>query len=518
MAPLEAITKRRGFSYFFIFFILACYFWFVSRHRLINGDEGYYLLASRLVLEGRVPYLDFFYPQAPLLPYVYGLWMKIAGLSWFSARTLSALLTAVLGLLIYDHVCRETRNWIAGVAAIILFCSSTLIVASFPIVKTYSLSTFFLFASYSAIARLSREELPSWLLVIAGILFGLSVDTRLYMAGVTPIFLWWIFYHSKARNSNVSNSVFAFLGGFAVGLAPCLILFIAFPEGFLFDNLGYHAIRSGAGLIGDWKQKLNIVLSVTFYHQDNGVQFTFLSIVSFFSVVMSRKRASVPLLAFLIALVIGAISLLPTPSFDEYFCVCMPFLIVAAVCGITEYVVSLHTRPPTRIIALAVIVVLAAFAASSAPSLRRYLFRGGINGVWNVADAPNWTLTGVSAVSHAIDQLAAPNERVASFWPGYIFSSKAEPYPRFENDFGWLITTKLTPDQRAKFKIGALADIDAAFSAHTPRIVVVGNNENGGLSSTSEYVKALQADGYTAARTIGATSIFMYSAPNPQPR
>lgn len=510
-----AVRKPPALSYIVIFLILAGYFWFVSRHRLIDGDEGYYLLASRLVLEHRAPYLDFFYPQAPLLPYVYGAWMKIAGISWFSARTLSALLTAVLGLLIYDHVCRETRNWVAGIAAVILFASSTLIVAWFPIAKTYSLSMVFLFAAYSILARLSRKQAPLWLLAVAGILFGLSVATRLYMSGLIPVFLWWIFYHSTADRR--SNSIFSFVGGFVIGIVPCLILFVAFPGGFFFDNLGFHALRSDAGLIGNWSQKLNTVSGVMFYKQDNGVQFTFLAIVSLFAIFASRKPASVPLLAFLIALVIVAISVLPTPSFNQYFCVCMPFLIVAAVCGATEYIVSLERRPPTRVVALAGVVVLAAYAASSAPSLRRYLFNGGVIGVWNPADAPNWTLTGVSAVSHAIDQLAAPNEEVASFWPGYIFPSKAEPYPRFENDFGWLITAKLTPDQRAKFKIGALSDIDAAFSAHGPRIVVVGNNENGGRGSASEDVKALQGDGYTAARTIGATSIFTYAPPNSQP-
>jgi 4-amino-4-deoxy-L-arabinose transferase-like glycosyltransferase len=502
-----AVRKPPAFSYIVIFLALASYFWFISQHRLIDGDEGFYLLAARLVLEHRTPYFDFFYSQAPLFPFVYGLWMKMAGITWFSARSLSAILTAVLGLLIYDHVCRETRNLVAAIVAVILFSSSTMIVAWFPIAKTHSLSTVFLFSAYSIIARLSRKGVPFWSLVVAGILFGLGVDTRLYMAGLIPVLLWWIFYHSKAGGK--SNYVFSFLGGFGIGIVPCLILFAAFPTVFLFDNLGFHAIRSDAGLTGDWKQKLNIVSDLMF--RNNGLQFP--AIVSLITIFASRKPAGVPLLAFLVALVIGVISLLPTPSFVEYFCVCMPFLIVAAVCGIIEYVVSLQTRPPTRIIALAGVVALAAFVASTAPSLRRYLLDGSIVRVRNAEVDPNWTLTGVSAVSRAIDQLAAPNVEVASFWPGYIFSSKAEPYPRFENDFGWVVTTKLTPDQRVRFKIGALADIDASFSAHTPRIVVVGNNEYGGLSSASEYVKALQANGYTAVRTIGATSIFMCSPP-----
>lgn len=151
----------------------------------------------------------------------------MAGITWFSARSLSAILTAGVSLLIYDHVCRETGSLVAAIVAVILFSSSTMIVAWFPIAKTYSSSTVFLFAAYSIIARLSRKEVPFWSLVVAGILFGLSVDTRLYMSGLIPVLLGWIFYHSKAGAK--SNSVFSFLGGFAIGILPCLILFAAFP-------------------------------------------------------------------------------------------------------------------------------------------------------------------------------------------------------------------------------------------------------------------------------------------------
>ena len=89
-----------------VFIALLCFFLYVSRNRLIDGDEGFYLLASRLVLEHKTPYLDFFYTQAPLLPYVYALWMKFAGVTWVAGRTLPALLTSLLGLLVFGQVCR----------------------------------------------------------------------------------------------------------------------------------------------------------------------------------------------------------------------------------------------------------------------------------------------------------------------------------------------------------------------------------------------------------------------------
>src|SRR5580700_4832555 len=83
-------------------------FAFIALHRFIDADEGAYLLASRLILLHKKPYVDFFYNQAPLLPYIYAAWMKLAGVSWRSAKLFSALLTSVLGTLVYLDVVRRT--------------------------------------------------------------------------------------------------------------------------------------------------------------------------------------------------------------------------------------------------------------------------------------------------------------------------------------------------------------------------------------------------------------------------
>ena len=53
-------------------FVLCLVFssWCVGE-RLIARDEGFYTYAAQLILEGKHPYIDFFYPQMPLLPYLY---------------------------------------------------------------------------------------------------------------------------------------------------------------------------------------------------------------------------------------------------------------------------------------------------------------------------------------------------------------------------------------------------------------------------------------------------------------
>ena len=134
-----------------VFFAQLLPFLAVARHRLIDGDEGFYLMASRLVFEHKVPYRDFFFTQMPLTPYLYGLWMQIAGRSWMSARFFSAVLAALLGTVLFAHVCHETRRPTAGLLAVVMFTSSTLVFAWFTVVKTFAPAGLFLILGNSGI-------------------------------------------------------------------------------------------------------------------------------------------------------------------------------------------------------------------------------------------------------------------------------------------------------------------------------------------------------------------------------
>ena len=491
-----------------VFLFLLCFFLFVARHRFVDGDEGFYVLASRLVLQHKTPYLDFFYNQTPLLPYAYGLWIRLFGISWFSARSFSAILTTILGLLIYKQVCHETRRWIFGLVAVVLYASSTFIFGWFTVVKTFSLAAVLLFGTYVMVSRLLPAS-PGWLVALAGLLFGLSVDTRAFVVGLAPIFLWWIFRDSEPA-SGIARTLW-FLGGFTIGMVPSLYLFAASPDLFLFNNLRFHGIRSNAGLIGSWRQKMHIARILLFGSEDNGLQFSIVWAGSLGAIVGLRMRSDAAPLAFLIALVLGFISILPTPTFVQYFCMCMPFLIVAAVCGTSEYISSLRGARPKRIAVVCGVAVLTIFVASSHPSFRRYLVTGDrVSALYGTNDAENWTLDTVSTVSQAIDQLAAHNEQIASFWPGYVFASKASPYPGFENHISRIVSNKLTAQQRAKYHIISEPDIAAGFAAHTPRIAVFAHRDVcGDAPQTSPCVNMLLSNGYTAVRTIGYTSIFV---------
>ncbi|MDW8268066.1 MAG: hypothetical protein RMN24_02775 [Anaerolineae bacterium] len=61
-------ARQLAFTGAVVSFLVTAAFLFVYRE--VNLDEGWYLWAARLVYEGQIPYRDFAYPQAPLLPYV----------------------------------------------------------------------------------------------------------------------------------------------------------------------------------------------------------------------------------------------------------------------------------------------------------------------------------------------------------------------------------------------------------------------------------------------------------------
>ncbi len=499
--------------------IQAFFFTWVALHRFIDGDEGHYLLASRLVLMHRRPYLDFFWNQAPLLPYVYALWMKCTTISWNSARIFSVLLTTLLGTLLYEHVCRQTRSWIAGVSAVVLYASSTLIFAWFTVAKTHSLAGLILFCAYLAVTRISVSQ--RWMAMTAGVLLGLSADTRSYLLLLIPVFLWWI-YHNSDSVARLTSTLW-FLGGFTIGVIPSLFFFLSSPDIFLFDNLRYHAMRSNQGLIGWWQQKLVVLLQLFLGGRDgNGLQWSILFLVSLGFLSFMPGRRYLPRLALQIALAIAVIGLLPTPSYLQYFCLCAPFLIVSAVCAVSEFFIRLESRRERLVAAAACVAVVGIYLAVSVTDFRKYLITGeGVPGVQPALDRGDWRLPRVIEVSQAVDQIAGPGETVASFWPGDIFQTSTDPLLGLENPFALPISDELTPQQRARYHIISPVEIESDFAAHRPRVVVLRNQILSALTPQDllrmedlrqMFIASLRAHGYNVVSSVGGISVYVCSS------
>ena len=169
-----------------------------------------------------------------------------------------------------------------------------------------------------------------WTRGVAGLLFGLSIATRSYLLLVVPLFLWWIYRHSDVR-ARISATL-CFVGGLFIAVLPCLYLFLLSPSAFWFNNVSYHAMRSGSGLVGAWLEKFTVLLMFFLGGpQGNGIQNSILFFLSIAFIFSTRSPRESPRLAFQVAIAVGLISLLPTPVYPGYFSLCIPFLLVSAV-------------------------------------------------------------------------------------------------------------------------------------------------------------------------------------------
>ena len=79
-----------------IFLLSGIVFLFYGK---LNMDESWYLYASKLVYQGRLPYRDFAFTQMPLLPYIYGIPQFVFGQSLLIGRVTSLFFTLLSFLL-----------------------------------------------------------------------------------------------------------------------------------------------------------------------------------------------------------------------------------------------------------------------------------------------------------------------------------------------------------------------------------------------------------------------------------
>jgi hypothetical protein len=144
----------------------------------LNADEGFYLLASRLVADGLAPYRDFGFTQTPLLPYANLPWLTLFGFDLMGIR-LAGLAWMLGGLAIGVAVLRR-RGWPAALVFTGMLLASSRWIAFAVLGKTYAFAG--LAVLVGTIALTSRYRLwLRWVLFLAGAAVG--VAARLPAAG-----------------------------------------------------------------------------------------------------------------------------------------------------------------------------------------------------------------------------------------------------------------------------------------------------------------------------------------------
>ena len=485
---------------------LTFFFVVLSQRRLIAPDEGFYLMASRLVMEGRIPYLDFFYPQMPVLPYLYGIWMKLFGISWQSGRALSGVFAALSGVIVYLQVRRFWQVRTAALAAVLIFCVSSMTFPWLTLAKGYASSTFFLLLAFCLADPAAPKRSPLTY-VGCGLSFALAVGCRAYLVVCLPVLLWMLWLGGRLRFKEL---LYFFAGSALIGL-PVGALLISDTDAFLFNNLGYHLTRSPHSLHRELASKNLIIQKLLGFESSDQLQSSQMALllwISFAGAAYTFFRQRKIYSEVTMAILLIGISLLPDPSYVQYFCVVVPFLIICilrALQGLWTDLLSSNLQRRLGFAGSALLLMI--FALPFPHDYERFTRTGdGVIGIDNPRNARDWNIPAVNEVAAQIETLINPGAVVLSFWPGYIFGTDAVALPYTENHFGWPAAQRLGVERSDRYKILSPGGMQRAIEAKEPQYIVMRGKKIGGITHAR-----IESSGYLPAKSVNSVTIFVRS-------
>ena len=145
----------------------------------LNADEGFYLLASRLVRDGFRPYQDFGFTQGPVLPYINVPWLEVFGYSLIGQR-FANLCWMGLSIALGVWGLARRKSWTCAILFVAALLGAPSWIAFAVKGKTYAFAG--LCVLTAILALLSKQRLWfRWL--VFGIAAALGVGSRYPVAG-----------------------------------------------------------------------------------------------------------------------------------------------------------------------------------------------------------------------------------------------------------------------------------------------------------------------------------------------
>ncbi len=430
------------------------------------GDEGFHLLAARLVNAGKRVYLDFFYPHAPLYVYVIAAWMRVVGDTWRSVHALSALCTSASIALVTWYVFTRSRGsrWrlAAATSAALLMGLNVLVIWYGTIGQAFGLSLFLTVTAFLLVVGSVGQVGGGLQPFLAGVCVGAAAAALLLTAPVAPILFLWLLRHAGSGHRFRKGGYF--LAGTVLPFLPLLWLMGRDPGAVLFDVVGYHVLyratwadRSQSVLfslktLASWLNSTQALLLILLA----AVPLTVLPRPSAWDEQRRREFQLCGWLAAGLALFLA----IPLPTYPHYFILVVPFLSILAALGMNVLGSSLWPSTRPLYVVLPLLALAALGLAKPAVQLR------------GTFATPQWG--SVEEVARAVNRVT-PNDGFVYAPEVVLFAARRFPPPGMENSFGSFL--RLPPEQLARLHILPEAEIDSWLAAGHFHTVIIGTGD-----------------------------------------
>ncbi len=428
----------------------------------LYGDEGFHLLAARLVTTGKRPYLDFFYPHAPLYIYVAAACMRVFGDTWRSVHALSALLTSGCIALMTWYVFSRSRGsgWrLANAAAAALLMALNVLVIWFGTIgQAYALSLFLIFAAFLLVVG-SVDRTGGARPFLAGLSAGGAASSLLLTAPVAPILFLWLLRHAGPRDG--FRKCAYFLAGTLLPFLPLLWLAVQAPGQVLFDVFAYHLLYRATWTDRSWSLLLSLRTLSSWLSSPQALLLILLAAIALTFLVRPGdrdERREFRLCAWLAA-GLALFLAIPMPTFPQYFVLVVPFVSILASLGIN--LLGSHLWPAARPahVLLPLVFLFALGLARPAFQLRQ--------------NSLTWVR--VEDLAREVNRVT-PSDGLIYAPELVLFAARRLPPPGMENAFASLLA--LPAERLASLHVVPQSQIDTWLAAGRFHTVVIGTGDS----------------------------------------
>jgi hypothetical protein len=237
-----------------------------------------------------------------------------------------------------------------------------------------------------------------------------------------------------------------------------------------FDIVGYHLTRVVDPNFDSLSQKKATLWALIGFDPVDrwlGIQLLVLLVLALPAIALfSRARGALVMLLLLVSS-----SVLPRPTYVQYFCVALPFLVELAVLGVFCSVERALCGRYTRGLLVA---AGGAYSILAGLELHRHVVTGDrLVGIETRAAADALSIPAVRRVARYLNA-SSQRGTIASTWPGYLLETDAHAWPGLENHFGIVAGRVLRrPEQRRLYRILSAEDVDSLAKAGLPALWVV---------------------------------------------
>jgi hypothetical protein len=204
-------------------------------------DEGFHILTAQLIKDGRLPYIDFFFPQTPLNAFWNAAWMRVFGDSWRIVHVVAAV--EVIGAVfltadfVYRHMPVPRWRLASSLLVAVLVAANIQVLQYGPLGQGYALALILSVAAFrlTVWAVGVRHPLAA---ATAGLAASAAASATLLAAPYAPVLLLWLVVYN--RSGRRWMKAVSFLVGAAAAWLPLFWLFLRSPRVVRFNIFDYH--------------------------------------------------------------------------------------------------------------------------------------------------------------------------------------------------------------------------------------------------------------------------------------